>query len=116
MINKKIDIRAGEKTYSAWFNNYAIQEIAKVFGVNIEDIGKTILKKLNENFMVLVSDLVYIGIKGECLAKGKPMELTYEEVREITAVANQEDLIQVWRIFQEHTGMSKESETEKKKD
>lgn len=111
-----MQVKAGNKTYQLWFNNYAMMEIASVFGIEQKEILKVCQEKLKDNFLILVGDLFYAGYKGAKLAKGEGIDLKRADVSGIVAIGDMEDLMQVWEVFRDINGLNqKESSKNKKK-
>lgn len=115
MLNKQLEIKlAGEKT-QLWFNNYSTIELQKLFGVDEKEIIKKVSERAAENYMLLLSDLVKAGIKGYCYAKGINTPDVYDNINEHIAVADINELLQVWSVFYDAIGGNEPVEESKKK-
>lgn len=115
MISKKKEIKVDGEIYQLWFNNYAMFEMASMYGVDQRDIMKRVSERLSDNFLLLIGDLFWAGYKGAKLALNKPAELTREQINEIVAIAPMDDLFELWEIFKDVNGMNEPVEEDKKK-
>lgn len=115
MLNKKIQVRNGKDVFQLWFNNYSTAEIASIFGVEDKHVLKVCVEKLKTNFLILAGDLFLAGYKGQKLATSQPVDLTREDVSEIVATANEDDLVKVWNVFFEHIGGNEPKDKKPKK-
>lgn len=113
MINKKLEITLGEQKVQLWFNNYAVFELQKVFGIKEEDILTKVADRAKENYLLLLTDLIKVGIKGNCLARGKKTPKIYNELNEHVAVADLTELMNVWTVFYDIMGGNLESDKKK---
>lgn len=113
MINKKLELNLGEQKVQLWFNNYAVFELQKMYGAEQSEILNKVSQRAQDNYLLLMSDLIKVGIKGQCLAKGIETPKIYNELGEHLAVANIEELMQVWVVFMEHMGVNIEHDKKK---
>jgi len=69
MLNKKIEIKLNGVEIPLWFNNFASTELQKIYGADITTVMKVLIEKLNDNYLIVLCDLIKIGIKGQYMAK-----------------------------------------------
>ena len=115
MISKKKEIKVDGEIYQLWFNNYAMFEMASMYGIDQKDIFKKVSQRLSDNFLLLIGDLFFAGYKGAKLAKNETADLSREQINEIVAVAPMDDLFELWEIFKDVNGMNEPIEEDKKK-
>lgn len=122
MLNKKIEIKLGGVEIPLWFNNYASAELQKMYGADITTVMTVLVEKLQDNYLVILSDLIKVGIKGNYLAKDTEKPEYFSKVNEMVAEAPDEILIpvwtEVWNVFTEHMGINlptEEKQVPKKK-
>ena len=116
MVNKKLEITLGEKKYQLWFNNYAVFELQKMYGIEQSQVLTKVSERANDNYLLLIGDLIKVGIKGHALAKGKNTPDVLGELHELLAVADLKELMQVWTVFFDIMGGNlKKEEGDKKK-
>ena len=110
MLNKKIEIKLNGVAIPLWFNNYASAELQKMYGADITTVMNVLLEKLKDNYLIILSDLIKIGIKGNYLAKDTSKPEYLESVNEWVAEEPDETLmliwLEVWTIFSEHMGLN----------
>lgn len=110
MINKKIEIKLGGVEIPLWFNNYASAELQKMYGTDITTVMKVLTEKLQDNYLIVLCDLVKIGIKGHYLAKDTDKPEYFSKVSEMLAEEPDETLIPIWveawAVFCEHMGLN----------
>lgn len=99
MINSKLEIKLGDESVLLWFNNFSVFELNKLYGTTQEDILKKVNERFEENYMLLLSDLIKVGIKGNCLARGKTTPKIYKNINEHLATADTSELVKVWDVF-----------------
>lgn len=121
MINKKVEIKLKGVEMPLWFNNYAVFELQKMYGVSNADIMSKLKERLEDNFLLVISDLVKIGIKGQYLATDERKPSYFDSINLFLAEENEEHLMLIWSdlwtIFSEHMGLNlpvKEEEVKKK--
>lgn len=114
MINKKLELNLGGEKVQIWFNNYAVFELQKMFGIEQVDIMKKVSERVNENYLLLIADLIKVGIKGHCLAKGEPTPEILKDVNEHIATAEMSELVNVWETFFDIMGGNVPKEDKKK--
>lgn len=121
MLNKKIEIKLGGVEIPLWFNNYASAELQKMYGADITTVMHVLIEKLQDNYLVVLTDLVKCGIKGHYLGKDIEKPEYFSNINEMIAEEPDETLIPVWveawQVFCEHMGVNlpKPEETGKKK-
>lgn len=119
MLNKKIEIKLGGVEMPLWFNNYASAELQKMYGADINTVMVTLVEKLQDNYLLILSDLIKVGIKGHCFALdiSKPDYLA--NINMLVASEPDETLLPVWlevfEVFKEHMGINLPQEEGKKK-
>lgn len=116
MLNKKLELNLGGEKVQVWFNNYAVFELQKLYGIEQGEIMKKVSERAMENYLLLITDLVKVGIKGHCLAKGENTPDVYDNLSEHVATADMSELMNVWEVFFNMMGGDiKKEETPKKK-
>jgi len=119
MLNKKIEIKLGGVEIPLWFNNYASAELQKMYGADINTLMVTLVERLQENYLLILSDLIKAGIKGYCFALDLPKPEYLASVNELIAQEANETLVPVWlevfEVFKEHMGINLPKEEGKKK-
>lgn len=120
MLNKKIEIKLKGVEMPLWFNNFASAELQKMYGADMSTVMVTLLDRLKDNYLLILSDLIKVGIKGHCFAKdiAKPEYLA--NINEMIADEPDETLmpiwLEIWEVFTEHMGINlPKEETGKKK-
>lgn len=116
MINKKLEINLGGINTQLWFNNYAVFELQSMYGVEQADIFKRVTERASENYLLLISDLIKVGIKGHCFAKGESNPDLLNEINEHIAIADISELMKVWEVFFHVLGGNIKPDKEKKKE
>ena len=104
MLNKKLEITLGGEVVQLWFNNYAILELQNLFGADQGEITRKVIERAKDNYLLLVVDLIKVGIKGHCLAKGDKAPDMIKDVNELAATAEMSELIRVWEVFNDIMG------------
>lgn len=120
MLNKKIEIKLGGVEIPLWFNNYASAELQKMYGADITTVMHVLIQKLQDNYLVVLTDLIKCGIKGHYLAKDTEKPDYFSKISELIAEEPDETLMPVWleawEVFCEHMGVNiPKQETGKKK-
>lgn len=119
MLNKKIEIKLGGVEIPLWFNNYASAELQKMYGADINTLMVTLVERLKENYLLIVSDLIKCGIKGRCFALDLSIPEYINNVNELIAVEPDDTLMPIWaelyQVFTEHMGINLPKEEGKKK-
>ena len=119
MLNKKIEIKLGGVEIPLWFNNYASAELQKMYGADINTLMVTLVERLQENYLLILSDLIKAGIKGHCFALDIPKPEYLANVNELIAQEADETLVPVWlevfEVFKEHMGINLPQQEGKKK-
>lgn len=119
MLNKKIEIKLNGVEIPLWFNNYASAELQKMYGADISTLMITLVERLQDNYLLILSDLIKAGIKGHCFALDIPKPDYLVNVNELIANEADETLIPVWmevfEVFKEHMGINLPQEEGKKK-
>lgn len=121
MLNKKIEIKLGGVEIPLWFNNYASAELQKMYGADITTLMDTLLSKMQDNYLLILSDLIKCGIKGHYFALDRSKPEYFDNVNLLIAEEPDETLLPVWveifEVFKEHMGINlpKEEDTGKKK-
>lgn len=119
MINKKIEIKLGGMEIPLWFNNYASAELQKMYGTDITTLMVVLIEKLNDNYLIILSDLIKVGIKGRYLATDSNKPEYFSKVSEMIAEESDDNLIHVWKevwdVFVEHMGINLPKEENSKK-
>jgi len=119
MLNKKIEIKLGGIEIPLWFNNYASAELQKMYGADINTLMITLVERLQENYLLILSDLIKAGIKGHCFALDLPKPEYLANANELIAQESDETLVPVWlevfEVFKEHMGINLPKEEGKKK-
>jgi len=119
MLNKKIEIKLGGVEIPLWFNNYASAELQKMYGTDINTLMITLVERLKENYLLILSDLIKAEIKGHCFALDIPKPEYLASVNELIAQEADDTLVPVWlevfEVFKEHMGINLPKEEGKKK-
>jgi len=119
MLNKKIEIKLGGVEIPLWFNNYASAELQKMYGADINTLMVTLVERLQENYLLILSDLIKCGIKGHCFALDLSKPDYLANVNELIAQEPDETLVPIWlevfEVFKEHMGINLPKEEGKKK-
>jgi len=119
MLNKKIEIKLKGVEISLWFNNYASAELQKMYGADITTVMATLVERLQDNYLIILSDLIKVGIKGNYLAKEESKPAYFSNINEMIAEEPDENLtkvwIEVWEVFREHMGLNLPQEENKGK-
>ena len=119
MLNKKTEVKLNGVEIPLWFNNYASAELQKMYGADINTLMVTLVERLQENYLLILSDLVKAGIKGHCFALDIPKPEYLASVNELIAQEADETLVPVWvevfEVFKEHMGINLPQEDGKKK-
>lgn len=119
MLNKKIEIKLGGIEIPLWFNNYASAELQKMYGADINTLMVTLVERLQENYLLILSDLIKAGIKGRTFALDLPKPEYLSNINELIAQEADETLVPVWlevfEVFKEHMGINLQKEEGKKK-
>lgn len=119
MLSKKTEIKLNGVEIPLWFNNYASAELQKMYGADITTVMNVLLEKLKDNYLIILSDLIKIGIKGNYLAKDTSKPDYLENINEWIAEEQDETLIliwlDIWTVFSEHMGLNLPQEEGKKK-
>ena len=119
MLNKKIEIKLRGVEIPLWFNNYASAELQKMYGADIKSVMHALIERLEDNYLIVLSDLIKCGIKGNYLAKDISKPEYFPLVNELIAQEADETLVPVWlevfEVFKEHMGINLPKEESKKK-
>lgn len=119
MLNKKIEINLNGVEIPLWFNNYASAELQKMYGADINTLMVTLVERLQENYLLILSDLIKAGIKGHCFALDIPKPEYLANINLWTASEPDKTLVPVWlevfEVFKEHMGINLPQEEGKKK-
>ena len=119
MLNKKIEIKLKGVEISLWFNNYASAELQKMYGADITTVMTVLVGKLQDNYLIVLSDLIKCGIKGHYLAKDADKPDYFANINEMVAEEPDDNLIsvwlEVWEVFKEHMGLNLPTDTDSKK-
>lgn len=121
MLNKKIEIKLGGVEIPLWFNNYASAELQKLYGADITTVMKVLIEKIQDNYLIVLSDLIKVGVKGHYLAKDISKPDYFGNINEWVAEEPDDTLVpvwlEIWEVFKEHMGLNLpiEQETSKKK-
>lgn len=119
MLNKKIEIKLGGVEIPLWFNNYASAELQKMYGTDISTVMVVLVEKLQDNYLIILTDLIKIGVKGNYLAKELEKPEYFSKINEMIAEEPDETLIKVWldtwKVFEEHMGLNLPQEKTSKK-
>ncbi len=119
MLNKKIEIKLNGVEIPLWFNNYASAELQKMYGADITTVMNVLVEKLKDNYLIILSDLIKVGIKGNYLAKDTAKPDYFANINEWIAEEPDETLmpiwLEVWTVFSEHMGLRLPQEDGKKK-
>ena len=113
MINKKIEIKIGGDKVLLWFNNFAVFELQKIYGVDQNNILTKVSERANENYLLLLSDLIKVGVKGHSMARGLKTPDFLDNLTELVAVADLNELMEVWNVFYDIMGGNTESDKKK---
>lgn len=107
MVNKKLEISLGGETHQLWFNNFAVFDLQKMYGTDQSGIMQKINDRANDNFLLVLIDLIEVGMKGHTLAMRLPNSTL--NINEIVANEDLGNLMKiwgdVWEVFTEHMGM-----------
>ena len=121
MLNKKIEIKLSGVVIPLWFNNYASAELQKMYGADITTVMQVLVGKLQDNYLIVLKDLIKCGVKGHYLAMDTDKPEYFDVISELVADEPDETLIPVWvecwEVFCEHMGLNVTSQgaTVKKK-
>lgn len=104
-----IYITLGGVKQRLWFNNFANDELRRYFAKSGEvlsdtDLIKRIAQKWEENYLLFMKNMVYAGILGDSYVKGDVVRISKEEIGEMIATANPEELYGVWKVFLDAQG------------
>lgn len=95
------------------FNRYAFDELKKFFFqdkmpavITEADLMKVIIERWRENESLLLKQLVYAGILGDSLIKDDVPRISKQEVGEVIATASDEELLEVWKVFLDSSGIN----------
>ena len=73
----------------------------------------------HNNYLIILSDLVKVGVKGYCFAKDISKPDYFSNINEMIAGEPDETLVPVWlevfEVFKEHMGINLPKDTTKKK-
>ena len=116
MLNKQLEIKLGDEKTLLWFNNYAVFELQSMYGVEQAEIFKRVSERAKENYLLLLSDLIKVGIKGHCFAKGITTPLILDNLNEHIATAEISELMVVWEVFFSIMGGNVKPDESKKKE
>lgn len=116
MVNKKIEILLGGEKTQLWFNNYAVFDLQAMYGVEKAEIFQRVSERAKENYLLLLSDLIKVGIKGHCFAKGITTPSVLDNLNEHIATADISELMVVWEVFFSIMGGNEKPEENKKKE
>lgn len=110
MLNKKIEIKLGGVEIPLWFNNYASAELQKMYGADITSVMATLIERLQDNYLLILSDLLKAGIKGHCFALDVKTPEYLGNINLLVAEEPDETLVpvwlEVWEVFREHMGIN----------
>lgn len=111
-----MQIHLGDGVYQLWFNNYAVAELQKTFGVEQDQVIAKVSEMISQNYLLLIRTLVEVGIKGHAMAKDEVIP-DISNLSELIAEADMAELLQVWEVFFEHIGgnVPAEKKDQKKK-
>ena len=121
MLNKKIEIKLNGVEIPLWFNNYASAELQKLYGADITTVMKVLIEKIQDNYLIVLSDLIKVGVKGHYLAKDISKPDYFANINEWVAEEPDETLVpvwlEIWEVFKEHMGLNlpQDTDTSKKK-
>src|SRR6185503_9792185 len=96
MLNKKIEIKLGGVEIPLWFNNYASAELQKMYGTDVTTVIKILVEKLQDNYLVVLTDLIKAGIKGSYLGKDSERPEYLSLINGMVAEEYDENLISIW--------------------
>lgn len=115
MLNKKTQATIAGEVLQLWYNKYGLVEFSNKYGITNDDVIKKIQENNNNNVYALFSDIIYMGRVGYCLANGKPIDVTLEEMRIKILDTDESELINVWKVFIDAVGANLPEVKEAKK-
>lgn len=119
MLNKKIEIKLRGVEIPLWFNNYASAELQKMYGTDMTTLMVVLIEKLQDNYLIILTDLIKVGIKGNYLAKDELKPDYFAKINEMIAEEPDDNLVkvwlEVWEVFKEHMGINLPQDPDKKK-
>lgn len=117
-MNGILSIELNGKTYRCRFNNFSNSVLEKYFmpegkiALSGDELNAIIIKKWEENSVLLIRNLVYAGIVGDSLIENDEPALTKKEVGEFIANAHPDELFAIWQEFLDSTGSNLEADKE----
>lgn len=102
-MNGRIEIMLGGKLRSLRFNNYAKEELGRVFKGDPLDATKTFIDKLSESPLSAMKTLVYSGMVGHYEARELERDFTRADVAEWVGDAEDNDLANVFNCWLDTT-------------
>lgn len=111
MLNKKIQLELGGRTFQLWFNNYAVCELQSMYGIEQTEVMKKIVERATDNYLLLIVDLVKAGLRGYYLAKEEVMPNI--KVSELIADADMDKLVKVLEVFYDVMGVNLKDDKKK---
>lgn len=110
MLNKKIEIKLRGVEIPLWFNNYASAELQKMYGADTNTVILKLLERFSENYLLVLSDLIKAGIKGQYFAKEEQKPEYFFQINDYLADEDEQGLLkiweEVWSVFSEHMGLN----------
>lgn len=85
------------------FNNYAKEQLGKIFGSDPLEATKTLLEKLKESPLKAMVDLTYSGLVGAYEAREVPIDFKRADVAEWIGDASDEDVAEVFNAWVDTT-------------
>jgi len=113
-MNGKVQIQLGGQTRWLWFNNYSREELGKVYGTDPLVAGKLFAEQLQANAIRAFSFLVWAGLMGHEYGNMQDPTYTKQEVAGWVATCEVDELMKVWDVWLDHSGMRELISSEKK--
>lgn len=110
-MNGKIRIELGGKEVKLWFNRYTEFEMKNFF--KGEDLMKAIEKRVAENELSFMADLIWIGVVGHREATLEDTQISRKEIRGALAEVSLDDLGAISKCFFEAMGAGLEKPKKK---
>lgn len=108
MYHGRLRINLADKEVQLHFNNFSDFEIKKIFGA--ENLLEEIKKRLADNELAFICDLIWIGVVGHREASLTDTQISRQEIRAAIADADVNAVADVSKAFFDHMGQNLEKE------
>lgn len=98
-MNGRIEIMLGGQLRTLRFNNYAKEQLGKIFGSDPLEAVQTLLDKLKESPVKAMVDLTYAGLIGAYEAREIPIDFVRADVAEWVGDADDTDMASVFNAW-----------------